>query len=178
MPPLLAGRPLKRWRYVGIFSDDLMLCAADVRVGPLRQRFYAVAEPAGRVLGGTRLRGIRIERSHLHVSSGGVRIDIGLDEDGGVETLHRHGRGYVWTRKQAGIAAHGIVELPGRPPRLLDARAVIDDTAGYHPRELVALVGRGRRAGQRRARCLEPRQRDKRRPHRQRARGLGRRRAQ
>jgi hypothetical protein len=28
MPPLRGGRPLKRWRYVAAFCDDLMLCVA------------------------------------------------------------------------------------------------------------------------------------------------------
>jgi len=36
------GRPLKRWRYVAAFSDAFMLCAAVVRIGPVRQEFWAV----------------------------------------------------------------------------------------------------------------------------------------
>ena len=31
------GRPLKRWRYVGVFSEELMACAALVQLGPARQ---------------------------------------------------------------------------------------------------------------------------------------------
>ena len=39
---LRGGRPLKRWRYVGVFSEELMACAALVQVGPARQSFWAL----------------------------------------------------------------------------------------------------------------------------------------
>ncbi len=32
----------KRWRYLGVFSEELLLCAARVGVGPLGQTFWAV----------------------------------------------------------------------------------------------------------------------------------------
>ena len=38
------GRPLKRWRYVGLFGEQLMACAALVQVGPARQSFWALYE--------------------------------------------------------------------------------------------------------------------------------------
>jgi hypothetical protein len=40
----------------------------------------------------------------------------------------------VWTRKQAGVRAHGTLALDGGVPRPVEALAVIDDTAGYHAR--------------------------------------------
>src|SRR5438874_1390454 len=42
MALMRGGRPLKRWRYVGIFNDELMACAALVQVGPARQAFWAL----------------------------------------------------------------------------------------------------------------------------------------
>jgi hypothetical protein len=42
MPLFRGTRPLKRWRYVGIFCDELMACAATVQVGPAHQAFWAV----------------------------------------------------------------------------------------------------------------------------------------
>src|SRR5439155_14071883 len=42
MPGLRAGRMLKRWRYVGVFGPELMLCAGWARVGPTRQAWWAV----------------------------------------------------------------------------------------------------------------------------------------
>ena len=63
-----------------------------------------------------------------------MALDLALAEDAGVEALCPHGGGYVWTRKQAGIPARGTVALDGRPPREIEALAVVDDTAGYHAR--------------------------------------------
>ena len=40
------GRPLKRWRWVGVFSEELMVCAAQVRIGPARQSFWALPRTA------------------------------------------------------------------------------------------------------------------------------------
>ena len=36
------GNWRKRWRYLGAFSDELMLCAARVQVGPIGQTFWAI----------------------------------------------------------------------------------------------------------------------------------------
>ena len=36
------GRPLKRWRYAGVYGDELMVCAASVRIGGAPQWFWAV----------------------------------------------------------------------------------------------------------------------------------------
>ena len=130
------GRPLKRWRYLGAYSPELMACVAEVAIGPLRQSFWAIAEPGRPILTRTTLGagGVRIDGSHGRVEDGDVRIDLRFDEDGGVESLHPSGRsGFVWTRKQAGIPVHGTVEAGGRRTEL-DCLGVIDDTAGYHER--------------------------------------------
>jgi hypothetical protein len=170
------GRPLKRWRYVGVFSEELMACAALVRVGPARQCFWAVyTREDGRLRERTRM---FVARSHvvaltpgrMAVRDGGVRLDLELEEGEGIQTrcTHREGRrpgggspgdaggpverggldrlrrpgrdgalsaGEVWTRKQAGVRAHGTLALDGDSPRPIEALAVIDDTAGYHARE-------------------------------------------
>lgn len=65
---------------------------------------------------------------------GGVALDVALQEEGGWQAVCPHGRGYVWTRKQAGIAARGTVSIDGAAPRPIEALAVVDDTAGYHAR--------------------------------------------
>ena len=125
-------RPLKRWRYVGVFCDEVMLCVGDARVGPLRQRFWAVAEPDGRIATRTTLGagGVHIDGSHVTVDTRDVRIDVALDEGAGVETRHADD---VWTRKQAGIPAQGEVRVGSRMYSF-ECRAVVDDTAGYHRR--------------------------------------------
>jgi Protein of unknown function (DUF2804) len=150
------GRPLKRWRYVGVFCEELMACAALVQVGPARQAFWAVFSRAeGRLRERTRLLGrrgavelvvgsrhcqrgqygrIQSEPGRMRVRDTGVLLDLRLEENDGIQVLCPHGRGEVWTRKQAGISARGTLVLDGGPPREIEALAVIDDTAGYHSR--------------------------------------------
>src|ERR1700676_4100973 len=47
MPPRQGTRPLKAWRYVGVYGPELMLCVGAVRIGPVRQRFWAVLARLG-----------------------------------------------------------------------------------------------------------------------------------
>jgi hypothetical protein len=133
-------RPLKRWRYVAIFAEDLMACAALVRIGPARQSFWALhLRDEGVEREHTRLlprRGeLELSPGRLRVRDGGVALDVELEEDAGFQARCPNGRSEVWTRKQAGIPARGTLALDGGPPRAIVARAVIDDTAGYHARE-------------------------------------------
>jgi hypothetical protein len=65
----------------------------------------------------------------------GVVLDLMLEEEAGIEARCRHGRGEVWTRKQAGVSARGTLSLDGGPAREIEALAVIDDTVGHHARE-------------------------------------------
>ena len=130
------GRPLKRWRYLGAYSPDLMACVCEVRIGPVRQSFWAIAEPDRPIATRTTLGsgGVSIDGSRARVDDGDVRIDLRFDEDGGVESLHPSGRaGFVWTRKQAGIPVSGTVAIGDRSVEL-SCLGVIDDTAGYHER--------------------------------------------
>lgn len=153
MPLRRGTRPLKRWRYVGVFGPELMLCVGDVRVGPARQTFWAVWDrSAGRLHERTRLRrgggvpALGLEQpGRVLVRDGPVTIDLALEEGDGVEVVAPAGRAYAWTRKQGGVRAHGTVVLDG-VARALDARAIVDDSAGYHARrtawEWCAGVGR------------------------------------
>jgi hypothetical protein len=133
------GRPLKRWRYVGIFSEELMACAARVQIGPACQTFWAIFSRAEhRTRERTHLLGqrgaVRFDAGRLRVEDGGLLLDVRLQEDDGITARCPHGRGEVWTRKQAGITSRGTLALDGGPPRQIDGLAVIDDTAGYHAR--------------------------------------------
>ena len=139
MPPLRGARPLKRWRYVAAFSEELMLCAAAAAVGPARSSWWAVWDRGGGTLHErTRLAGPALVRfahgGRVRVRDRGVAIDLVIDEGAGVESLNAHGNGYVWTRKQAARAARGRVAVDDRVLPL-DGFAVVDDTAGYHARE-------------------------------------------
>lgn len=148
MPLLRGSRPLKRWRYVGVYGPELMLCAGRARVGVLPQSFWGVVERGRPVrdLTSVRSAGVRFDGSRVLIDSGGVRADLLVEEGGGVESVNAHGSGYIWTRKQAGVPVRGRVEIDGR--RIdVDAHGVVDETAGYHARETSwrwsAGVGRG-----------------------------------
>jgi hypothetical protein len=121
---------------VGIFGPELMLCAAAIRVGLVRQAFWAVWDrEEQRLYERTRLGRGRLEFGHgrLQVDEPDLRLDVRLAETDGIETVCPSGDSYAWTRKQGGIDAEGTVELAGQTRRLA-ARAIIDDTAAYYPR--------------------------------------------
>jgi hypothetical protein len=142
---LRGARPRKRWRYVGIFCEELMACAALVQIGPARQSFWALLDrDAGRMRERTRLLPRRGEvllapataggAGRLRIEDRGLVLDLALVEEAGIQALCPQGRFEVWTRKQAGIPAHGTLSVDGGPPREIRARAVVDDTCGHHAR--------------------------------------------
>jgi hypothetical protein len=128
-------RPLKRWRYVGAYGPEVMACVGDARIGPFRQRFWAVCEPGRGVVDQTATLGrggVVVDGSRVTVDARdrGVRIDLTVEEDGGVETRHAD---RVWTRKQAGVPVRGRVEVGGRSYEV-DCLGAVDDTEGRHAR--------------------------------------------
>ena len=128
---------LKRWRYVGVFCEQLMACAARVQVGPARQSFWAlyVREESSLRERTHMLRGrgaVQLGAGSLRVRDAGVALELSLHERSPVDARCLHQGRKVWTRKQAGVGAAGTLALDGAAPRGIAARAVIDDTAGYH----------------------------------------------
>jgi hypothetical protein len=120
------GRPLKRWRYVGLYGPGLSLCAARVRIGPLPQAFWAVWD-------GVALRERTVfRRGGLVLGDGVLRagpVDLRWQADGEeIAVTSRHGDSYIWTRKQP-VRAHGTVD-----GRAVELRGLVDDSAGYHAR--------------------------------------------
>src|SRR5215203_5568831 len=97
MPPFHRRRPLKRWRYVGVYGPELMLCVGAARVAGIPQRWWAVALPDGTLHEGADA--VRLER--WRVSAGRGAIELTIEEGDGVEVVSPHGRSYIWTRKQA-----------------------------------------------------------------------------
>ncbi|HUA75426.1 MAG TPA: DUF2804 family protein [Solirubrobacteraceae bacterium] len=117
-----------------------MACAALVHVGPARQSFWALhRRDGGGMRERTRLlpraRELRLETGTLLLRDCGVELKLELSEDAGFEAFCPNGRQYVWTRKQAGVLARGTLAIDGGPAQPIEARAVIDDTAGYHSRD-------------------------------------------
>jgi hypothetical protein len=131
MPAWQGRRPLKRWRYVGVFAPDFQLCAGDARIGPAPVRWWAIAEPGRPLREGKR--GIALAPGEVRVDDAGVEIRIDVDERKPVETVTAYGRSFAWTAKQADVHARGTARIDGRVLDV-DARAVVDVSAGYHPR--------------------------------------------
>jgi hypothetical protein len=139
--PLKGGRPLKRWRYVGIFGDELMACFGSVRIGPLPQAFWAVLDGDG-----LRER-TRFRPGAVDLRDGTVRVrgvaDLVVERDGeAIEVTSAHGAQSIWTRKTPARVRGTIGE------REVDLPALIDDSAGYHARvtEWEWAAGAGRTA--------------------------------
>jgi len=161
MPVRFAGAWRKRWRYVGAFGDDFMLCAANVHVGPLGQTFWALLDrSSGEILESTRQL-LPAERGEVwtekaggyeawDLGSGGkgirTRIESGANtarlrfRDPGewVETVCPTGEGrgaggFVWTRKRPSTIELDMKLADGRAIKQ-DLRGVEDESAGYHPR--------------------------------------------
>ncbi len=136
MPGRRGSRPLKQWRYVGVYGPELMLCVGTVRIGPFRQEFWAIWDrEGGRLHERTRRShgAVDLAEGRVVVDDDDVAIALELDEQSGVETVCPSGSSYAWTRKQGGVAAVGTVTVAG-VERRVGSRAVIDDTAGYHAR--------------------------------------------
>jgi Protein of unknown function (DUF2804) len=136
MPSHDGLRPLKSWRYFGLYGQDVMLCAAVVRIGRARQSFWAVWDRRERRLHERTLLGqgrVRLTPGRVAVNDRGVQLELTLEEGAGIEAVSPNGGSYAWTRKQGGVRAHGVLTLDGKP-RPLDGRGVIDDTAAYYER--------------------------------------------
>ena len=136
MPGRRGLRPLKRWRYVGVYGPELMLCVGAARVGPARQSFWAVWDRGARRLHERTLRGrggVRLDEPGRVLVEDRVRIELTLEEGDGIEAVCPHGGAYAWTRKQGGVPAHGSVTIDGER-RAVEGLAIVDDSAGYHAR--------------------------------------------
>jgi hypothetical protein len=129
MPPLDARRPLKRWRWLGVFRPDLMLCVGDAHVAGIPQRWWAVALPDGTLVEGRR--GVRLDEHSARVS--GV-LDLELRLPDGVEVVSPHGRSYIWTTKHAPVHVRGRVSVEGRTFEVDGPDGFSDESAGYHAR--------------------------------------------
>ena len=138
MPLRRDGQTRKRWRYVGVFGPELMLCAARAEVGPLGQSFWVMWDREGRrhdarttLRPGSRE--VRMDGPSLEIDSPGLRASLRLGEIAPVESICPSGSGWGWTRKRAGVPIEGTVEVPGKRWEIA-AFGVDDESAGYHQR--------------------------------------------
>ncbi|HET9153055.1 MAG TPA: DUF2804 family protein [Solirubrobacterales bacterium] len=132
------GQLRKRWRYVAVFAEELMLCAARAEVGPTTQCFWVLwdresqrqwahaSPPPGS-------REVVFEPSRLEIDGPGLRAALELGEVTPIEATCPSGRSLAWTRKRAGMPVEGTVEVPGRRWQIA-GRGVDDESAGHHRR--------------------------------------------
>jgi hypothetical protein len=126
MPLVRDRRPLKRWRYLGLYGEDMMLCAADVRIAGLPQAFWAAWDRrALREKTVFRPGGVTLADDHARFGPAALRIEPDGEP---MAVTSRHGDSYIWTRKQP-VRAHGRVD-----GRAVELRGLMDDSAGYHAR--------------------------------------------
>ena len=178
MPALRGGRPLKRWTWVGAFGPEAMLCAAIAHVGPVASAWWAVWDRETGVLHERSLRRARADdRDALARARAGRARAGGRGRRAPSRSSRRTAREYAWTRKRGGVRVRGTATLGGRSLKI-DARGLVDESAGYHARHTawrwsagagVAAVGR--------AGGVEPRRGPPRRRRRLGAHGVGGRRA-
>ena len=138
MPLLHNRRPLKHWRYVGVFGSRLMLCAGVARIAGVPQSWWAVWDRRREALRErTRwlrpLRYVSVPEGRVVIRDGTVRADLVVEPGIAVETASRHGTGWIWTRKQSGVRVHGTVVLDGEEIAV-DEAGCVDESAGYHAR--------------------------------------------
>lgn len=138
MPLWRDGGLRKRWRYVGFYGEELMLCAARAEVGPAGQCFWVLWDrERGCELAHTSLRpGSRevvLDGPQLTIDAAGAHAELHLGDAQPIESICPSGRGWGWTRKRAGVPMTGHVELPGRRVDLRGT-GVDDESAGYQAR--------------------------------------------
>lgn len=140
MPLRAHGQTRKRWRYIGAYGPDLMVCAARAQVGPGTQSFWALwdASRPG-ILEGTNLlpwrHRVHMEGDALSIDAGDVVVRLRLGESEPVESICPSGRGWGWTRKRAGVPVTGTIEAGGHRRRV-ECLGVDDESAGYHQRHV------------------------------------------
>ena len=138
MPLRRDGQMRKRWRYVGVYGPEVMLCAARAQIGPLSQSFWALWDREGRrryahtrVLPGGG--DVVLDGPLVEVDSRGVRASLRLGDAAAIESICPSGSGWGWTRKRAGVPVSGTIEAGGRRWQV-DSLGVDDESAGYHRR--------------------------------------------
>jgi Protein of unknown function (DUF2804) len=138
MPLRSMGQTRKRWRYVGFYSPELMLCAARAQVGPLSQCFWALWDrDRNRSYANTRLRPgsteVRMDGPRVEIEAREVRASLLLGDSNPVEAICPSGSGWGWTHKRSGVPIRGTIEVGDRCWEV-DGHGMDDQSAGYQKR--------------------------------------------
>jgi hypothetical protein len=130
LPRWRGRRPLKRWRYLGVYGEELMACFGDVSIGGVPQAFWAVWD--GRALRERTVfrRGrVTVEDTAVRVADGRLAAELELEAAGEpVEVRSPHGAQEIWTRKTP-VRVRGAIGAA-----TVDAPGLVDESAGWHAR--------------------------------------------
>ena len=101
MPLRRDGQNRKRWRYVGLFAEEVMLCAARAEIGPLKQSFWVLLDRrSGKQLTHTALRPgsreVRFDGPGLEIKARDLRASLHLGECEPIESICPSGSGWGW----------------------------------------------------------------------------------
>ena len=126
--PLFRGlRPLKRWRYLGVYGPDVQMCVGVARIGPAYQAFWAVHN---RRTDGFRDRAALWPIVHFDEASARFdSVDVYYERAGDpVEVVSLHGKYPIWTRKTP-VRVTGTIDGVA-----LESPGLLDESAGHHAR--------------------------------------------
>lgn len=136
------GQLRKRWRYVGFYGDEVMLCAGIATIGIFTHSFWSVwdrgaNDGAGRHIEHTRLRPggpeVVLDGPRVEIRTSEVRAALQFGSSEPIEVVNSSGRAWGWTRKRAGVPVNGEVEIGGRHFDV-EGFGVDDESAGFHAR--------------------------------------------
>ena len=138
MPVFRHGVMRKKWRYIGFFGDEVMLCAGQVLIGPFKHTFWSLWDrQTGDVFEHTQLRPgmpeVRMEGNYVEISAEDFSASLVLGHAEPIESACPSGRGWGWTRKRAGVPMAGKVQAGGRTWQI-DGLGFDDESAGYQAR--------------------------------------------
>jgi hypothetical protein len=127
LPAWRAGRPRKRWRYVGVYTPELMLCVGDARIGPVPQRWWAVALPGGAL------------HERTTFGAGGIAVDAPWNGDAGAAPasasdagVDGEGRATPGTASRVHVEAGDVrIELELEESRGMEIVSPIGDRGAY-----------------------------------------------
>jgi len=120
-------RPLKKWRYLGVYGPDVQMCVGIARIGGAFQAFWAVHN---RTTDAFRDRAALWPIGHFdHNSARFDGVDV-LYERAGVpiEVVSPHGKHLIWTRK---TPVHVTGTIDGVA---IASCGLVDESAGHHAR--------------------------------------------
>lgn len=136
LPLFRAGQLRKSWHYVSFWSREVSFCAAQVKVGPLKQEYWGVWDrAAGQFRQASHSFGshVRLESNSVRVADGDVQIEVAFDNSTSFEVYRPAGRAYIWSHKDYSRDAHGTVRY-GDTNRTVEGVMFVDVNAGYHER--------------------------------------------